>query len=115
MNETILLVEDEPALRQLMAGTLAGAGYEVHQARNGAEAAKVFARHGAAIDLVVTDLQMPHVDGTELIETLRERRRGLKVLCISGTAQPPQDVDAFIKKPFSREEFLAQVRAVLTR
>jgi DNA-binding response OmpR family regulator len=115
MKETILMVEDEPALRQLMAATLAGAGYEVHQARNGAEAVKVFARHGSAIDLVITDLQMPRVDGSELIETLREQRQTLKVLCISGKSQPPAGVDAFIKKPFSRDEFLAQVRAVLGR
>lgn len=115
MSETILVVEDEPALRQLMAGALTGAGYDVHQARNGAEATDLFLRHGIAIDLVVTDLQMPLVGGSQLIETLRGWRQSLKVLCISGIAQAPTGVDAFIKKPFSREEFLSQVRALLAR
>jgi DNA-binding response OmpR family regulator len=115
-NETILIVEDEPALRQLMAGTLSGAGYEVHQARNGAEATAVFARHGAAIDLVITDVQMPYIDGAALVETLRAQRKSLKILCISGTAQAaPAGADAFIKKPFSRDEFLAQIRELLVR
>lgn len=112
MNETILVVEDEPALRQLMAGALTGAGYDVHQARNGAEAVDLFVRHGIAIDLVITDLEMPFVDGTELIETLRAKRRSLKVLIVSGT-KAPAGVDAFIAKPFSRDTLLARVRAVL--
>lgn len=116
MNETILVVEDEPALRQLIAGALAGEGYRVYEARNGAEAVSVFEDHGTDIDLVITDLQMPYLDGEGVIETLRERRRTLKVLCISGTRGAPPGVDAvFMAKPFSRDVFLAKVRAVLAR
>lgn len=113
MSETILVVDDEPALRQLIAGALAGAGYQVHQAWNGAEAVSVFEKLGTDLDLVITDLQMPYLDGSGLIDTLRERRRTLKVLCISGTREAPPGVDAFIAKPFSRDVFLAKVRAVL--
>lgn len=114
MSETILVVEDEPALRQLVAGALAAQGYCVHQARNGAEATEVFNRHGTAIDLVITDLEMPYVDGRALIDALRDRRKSLKVLCISGSKQPPPPgADAFIAKPFVRDTLLTQVRALL--
>jgi DNA-binding response OmpR family regulator len=115
MPETILVVEDEPTLCQLLAGALSVAGYRVHQARNGVEATAVFARHGPAIDLVITDVKMPYVDGPQLIQVLRERRRNLKVLCISGTGEVPSDADGFIAKPFSRDSLLNQVRAVLAR
>jgi len=115
MAETILVVEDEPTLCQLLAGALSIAGYRVHQARNGVEATAVFARHGAAIDLVITDLRMPHVDGPQLIQELRERRQNLKVLCISGAGQPPPDADGFIAKPFSRDSLLTHVRTLLER
>jgi two-component system cell cycle sensor histidine kinase/response regulator CckA len=115
MSETILVVEDEPAFRQLLAGALSRAGYRVHEARNGAEATSLFAQYGTAIDLVITDLQMPYVDGPALIAALRGVRKSLKVLCISGTGQAPPGVDGFIGKPFSREELLSKVQAVLAR
>ena len=115
MAETILVVEDEPTLCQLLAGALSCAGYRVHQARDGDEATAVFAQHGPAIDLLITDLQMPYLDGSQLIQVLRERRQTLKVLCISGIGQPPANADGFIAKPFSRDCLLAQVRAILAR
>jgi DNA-binding response OmpR family regulator len=115
MPETILVVEDEPTLCQLLAGALSVAGYRVHQARNGVEATALFAHHGRAIDLVITDVRMPYLDGPQLIQVLRERRQNLKVLCISGTGEVPRDADGFIAKPFSRDSLLAQVRAILAR
>jgi DNA-binding response OmpR family regulator len=115
MTETILVVEDEPTLCQLLAGALSCAGYRVHQARDGDEATAVFAQHGPAIDLVITDLQMPYLNGPQLIQVLREQRQSLKVLCISGIGQPPANADGFIAKPFSRDSLLTQVRAILAR
>ena len=115
MAETILVVEDEPTLCQLLAGALSVAGYRVHQARDGNEATTVFAEHETAIDLLITDLELPHLDGSQLIHRLRQRRRDLKVLCISGIGQPPAGADGFIAKPFSRESLLTQVRALLAR
>jgi two-component system, cell cycle sensor histidine kinase and response regulator CckA len=115
--ETILLVEDEPAVRQLFAQALSRAGYVVHEARNGQEAMKVFEQHGDAIDLLLTDMRMPYMTGAELAHQLRGRRRTLKLLCISGY---PGQLDAdlatdFLAKPFSREELLKKVREVLDR
>jgi two-component system cell cycle sensor histidine kinase/response regulator CckA len=115
MTETILVVEDEPTLCQLLAGALSVAGYRVHQARDGDEATAVFAQHGPEIDLLITDLQMPYLSGFQLIRVLRERRQGLKVLCISWSGEPPADADGFIAKPFSRDSLLTEVRAILAR
>lgn len=115
--ETILLVEDEPAVRQLFAQALMRAGYTVHEARNGQEAMKLFDQHGDSIDMLLTDMRMPYMGGGELAHQLRGRRRTLKLLCISGY---PGNLDAdlasdFLAKPFSRDELLKKVREVLDR
>jgi CheY-like chemotaxis protein len=115
--ETILLVEDEPAVRQLFAAALKRAGYSVHEARNGQEAIKVFDQHGDTIDLLLTDMRMPYMGGAELAHQLRARRRTLKLLCISGY---PGNLDAelaidFLAKPFSRDDLLKKVREVLDK
>jgi len=116
-RETILLVEDEPAVRQLFAQALTRAGYHVHEARNGQEAMKVFDQHGDAIDMLLTDMRMPYMGGAELAHQLRARRQSLKLLCISGY---PGNLDAdlagdFLAKPFSRDDLLKKVREVLDR
>lgn len=115
--ETILLVEDEPAVRQLFAVALTRAGYKVHEARNGQEAIKIFDQHGDTIDLLLTDMRMPYMGGAELAHQLRGRRRTLKLLCISGY---PGSLDEelahdFLAKPFSRDDLLRKVREVLDR
>ncbi len=115
--ETILLVEDEPAVRQLFAQALTRAGYSVYEARNGQEAMRVFDQHGESIDLLLTDMRMPYMGGAELAHHLRARRRTLKLLCISGY---PGNLDAelaidFLAKPFSREDLLRKVREVLDK
>ena len=115
--ETILLVEDEPAVRQLFAQALTRAGYRVHEARNGQEEMKIFDQQGDGIDLLLTDMRMPYMGGAELAHQLRGRRRTLKLLCISGY---PGSLDAdlatdFLAKPFSRDDLLKKVREVLDR
>jgi CheY-like chemotaxis protein len=116
-RETILLVEDEPAVRQLFAHALAKAGYRVYEARNGQEALKVFDQHGDQIDLLLTDVRMPYMGGIELAQHLRARRRTLKLLCVSGyPGGPDGDLAAdFLAKPFSRDDLLAKIREVLDR
>ena len=115
--ETILLVEDEPAVRQLFAQALTRAGYSVYEARNGQEAMKLFDQHGESIDMLLTDMRMPYMGGAELAHHLRGRRRSLKLLCISGY---PGNLDAelaidFLAKPFSRDDLLKKVREVLDK
>jgi two-component system cell cycle sensor histidine kinase/response regulator CckA len=116
-RETILLVEDEPAVRQLFAQALTRAGYRVYEARNGQEALKVFDQHGDTIDLLLTDIRMPFMGGTELAQQLRARRQTLKLLCVSGYSGGPQSdlTSDFLAKPFSRDDLLAKVREVLDR
>ena len=115
--ETILLVEDEPAVRQLFAQALKREGYAVHEARNGQEAMKVFDKHGDSIDMLLTDMRMPYMGGAELAHQLRARRRTLKLLCISGYAgNLDADLSAdFLAKPFSRDDLLKKVREVLDK
>jgi CheY-like chemotaxis protein len=115
--ETILLVEDEPAVRQLFAHALTRAGYAVFEARNGQEAMKVFDEHGDRIDMLLTDMRMPYMGGAELAHHLRGRRRTLKLLCISGYPGKLDDDIAFdfLAKPFSRDDLLKKVREVLDR
>jgi two-component system, cell cycle sensor histidine kinase and response regulator CckA len=115
--ETILLVEDEPAVRQLFAQALKRAGYSVYEARNGQEAMKLFDQYGESIDMLLTDMRMPYMGGAELAHHLRGRRRSLKLLCISGY---PGNLDAelaidFLAKPFSRDDLLKKVREVLDK
>lgn len=115
-RETILLVEDEPAVRQLFALALVRAGYRVHETRNGLEALDVFDRHGESIDLLLTDIRMPLMGGAELTRQLRAKRPALKLLCISGYAGDQYDPAAdFLAKPFSRTELLAKLREILDR
>jgi CheY-like chemotaxis protein len=115
-RETILLVEDEPAVRQLFAVALTRAGYRVYEARNGQEALKVFDQYGDAIDLLLTDMRMPFMGGGELAQHLRGRRKTLKLICISGyPGAADLDTADFLAKPFSREDLLAKVREVLDR
>jgi CheY-like chemotaxis protein len=117
LRETILLVEDEPAVRQLFMLALTRAGYRVYEARNGQEALKMFDQHGDSIDLLLTDLRMPYMGGAELAQHLRARRKSLKLIAISGYAgTTEQDLEAdFLAKPFSRDDLLAKVREVLDR
>ena len=116
-RETILLVEDEPAVRQLFAQALVRAGYKVHEARNGREALEVFDQHGDSVDLLLTDMRMPFMGGAELASQLRTRRGTLKLLCISGYAggHELEFSGDFLAKPFSRDQLLAKVREILDR
>ena len=115
-QETILLVEDEPAVRQLFAAALTRAGYTVFEARNGEEAITLFEQHAADIDLLLTDMRMPFMGGAELAKELRGRKAALKLICISGYPGALEtEAGDFLAKPFSRDEMLRKVRAVLDR
>jgi two-component system, cell cycle sensor histidine kinase and response regulator CckA len=116
-QETILLVEDEPAVRQLFSMALSRAGYKVFEARNGEEAMKVFDQHSEAIDVVLTDVRMPYMNGAILAKQLRSRKEDLKMICISGCGGSTAKAVAsdFLAKPFSRDEMLKKVREVLDR
>jgi two-component system cell cycle sensor histidine kinase/response regulator CckA len=115
-RRTILLAEDEPAVRRGLADAHERAGYTVAQARNGEEAAARFKAHGDSIDLLLTDLRMPIMGGADLVRQLRATAPGLKVICVSGypgARTDPAITKHFLAKPFSRAELLDKVREVL--
>lgn len=107
---TVLVVEDEPALRGLIQRMLVGAGYEVLEARNGAEALRGYRPEG--VDVVITDVHMPWVDGVSLVHQLWARGNAPRLLVMSArrleSPLPPGAV--FLRKPFTREELLDHVR-----
>ncbi len=116
-SETILLVEDEPAVRALFLQALRQAGYTVLEARNGQEAIDVFDRIHGEIDLLLTDIRMPVIGGSELAARLLARRPNLRLLYISGYAAKVEigPNAALLQKPFVRADLLRAVRSLLDR
>jgi two-component system, cell cycle sensor histidine kinase and response regulator CckA len=111
---TVLVVDDEPAVREITRRLLERSGFDVRVATNGAEALREWERDPAAVDLVLTDLAMPGMDGRTLIGRLRERDPSVRVLCMSGFAGPDgMRDDAVLEKPFTVAELLARVREAL--
>ncbi len=118
--ETILLVEDNEALRVLTMRVLAEAGYNVLAAEGGAEALAVARQHPGTIALVLTDIVMPQLSGRKLAEELARMRPAIKVLYMSGFTDDAivrhgilQDAVEFISKPFTAHELTRRVRQVL--
>lgn len=120
-NETILLVEDEAAVRSLMQSLLERHGYRVHVAESAAAAVKLWPEHRAGINLLITDIITPGgISGCELADRLRADKPGLKVVYCSGHTDevlgkdsPLRDNPNFLNKPFELHKFLQQVRACL--
>jgi CheY-like chemotaxis protein len=120
--ETVLVVEDESELRQLAVRILTHSGFRVLEASNGDEAERVFAQHGGAVDVVLTDVIMPVCGGPELVRRLHAHSPGLRVVYMSGytdqTAAHSLGINSgvpFIQKPFTSAEFVRAVRDVLDR
>jgi CheY-like chemotaxis protein len=111
---TILLADDEPAIRSLIGAALSAEGYRVLEAKNGYEALQVFDKRGADIDLLITDMCMPYIGGTELIAALQARRASLKCLCISAYEVDAQLGLPLLRKPFSNHELIRIVQDVLS-
>ena len=108
----ILVVDDDPEVREILAETLVEFGYGVTQAGSGEEALPVLEAR-PDIDLVITDVRMPGMSGLELVEQARARRVGLKVIVISGYFLPQPIAVRFLKKPFHMQELASAVRAEL--
>jgi two-component system, cell cycle sensor histidine kinase and response regulator CckA len=120
-GETILLVEDEPLIRELSRDMLERQGYRVILASNAKEAEQIGGNAGS-FDLLITDAVMPNITGAELARRLRTSHPGLKVLFISGYADDPPERDentaegaAFLQKPFSADSLGRKIRQMLSR
>lgn len=119
-TETILLVEDEDSVRQLVRDTLASKGYHVLEGDNGEAGMAAAAAHRGRIDLVITDVVMPGMGGREMIKQLGETRPETKVLYLSGYTEDAIMSDgsietgtAFLQKPFTLQSLSRKVREVL--
>jgi hypothetical protein len=118
-SETLLLVDDEDGVRTLIAAVLKTNGYDVLEAPNGVAALAVYEKNAHKVDLVLTDVVMPQMDGLELGRQLAERSRELKLLYMSGyrdTAIASANGElphAFLLKPFTMDTLLDKVREVL--
>jgi two-component system, cell cycle sensor histidine kinase and response regulator CckA len=113
-SETILVLEDEAAVRGLAARTLRRAGYHVLVAANGAEALTVCRDWTGQIDLALSDRMLPYMSGPEVVQTLRAKRPHLRVVFMSGYADESFTKGAlFIQKPFRSAELLRIVRQAL--
>jgi CheY-like chemotaxis protein len=118
-TETLLLVEDDSLLRSLLGPVLRSCGYTVLEAADGREALAVSERHPGAIDLLISDVVMPHVGGRELAARLVAARPQMRVLFLSGYAAeglvPPGVQASFLQKPFASTSLAHKIRQVLDR
>ena len=119
-TETVLVVEDEDTIRQLVVRMLKDLGYDVMHARHGGAALEICARYSGTIHLVISDVVMPHVDGPEMLRRLRQLRQDFKALYMSGYTEgrladsSPDHADTpVLAKPFSKEDLAIKVREVL--
>ena len=121
-SETILLVEDEDAVRRASAEFLTLHGYTVLEARDGLDALAVAKDYGSTIHLVVTDVVMPNISGGQLAKELKSRRPEAKVLFVSGYAgkivmeHKAVNLETnFLQKPFTLKQLSSKIREALTQ
>ena len=120
-KETVLLAEDEPLVRSMVATVLRDRGYEVLEASNGDEALRMVQKHGGeGIELLLTDVVMPQMNGPELAEQLQATHPNIKVLFTSGyPGDPASEIDIFptvaefLPKPYMPDTVALKVREVL--
>jgi PAS domain S-box-containing protein len=121
-TETVMIVEDEEAVRHLLAQGLRNYGFTVMTARDGADALHLVRDRAAQIDLLVTDVVMPNMSGRDLADRLRNEFAGLKVLFMSGYTDDTllrhgvyEARESFLQKPFVLRAFASKVREILDR
>jgi PAS domain S-box-containing protein len=117
-SETILLVDDEEGVRKLVFAVLKSNGYDVLEAANGVSALAAYEKNGHKVDMVLTDVVMPQMNGFELGRQINERAPGVKILYMSGYRDNAIGAGgdtprAFLHKPFTPDVLLSKVREVL--
>ncbi|WP_424813433.1 response regulator [Roseococcus sp. YIM B11640] len=113
-EKTILFVEDELIISMVGSAMIADLGYTVLQASSGAEALRLLDER--PVDLLITDLSMPGMDGAELARIARDRQPGLPVLVATGYSELPSGLDAnlsFLRKPYEKSRLQAAIQKAL--
>ncbi|HYN44247.1 MAG TPA: ATP-binding protein, partial [Thermoanaerobaculia bacterium] len=120
LEGTVLLAEDEPAVRMLVREALVRGGFRVLEAEDGEEALAVSRGHDGVVDLLLTDVVMPNLGGKELAACLLVERPGIRVLFMSGYPNDARELGALagstgdlLRKPFSLKELVERARAAL--
>jgi PAS domain S-box-containing protein len=121
-GEQLLLVDDELAVLEMTKETLETFQYRVLMATNGAEAASLYRQHRDEIDVVITDLMMPVMDGAALVRSLRSTSPQVKIICVSGLASESKltevdksTISAFLHKPYTTKQLLTALKEVLSQ
>ena len=121
-RETGLLVEDEEAIRTMLSQSLRNLGYTILEASDGVSALQVFADYGKAVHLLVSDVVMPRMSGTDLYDRLRAQKPELKALFMSGypreviSARVVRDEEMeLLAKPFTVQTLVSRIREILDR
>ena len=116
-SETILIAEDEPTVRQFLASLLTSQGYSVLTACDGLEALQVARNHEGRIDLLLSDVVMPRMNGIELAQHLRGEIDHLKILLVTGYSENQVALrevgDAYLQKPFGPQVLTKCLRSLL--
>ena len=118
---TVLVVDDEPDLRQVVRRTLETEGFQVEEAADGESALRLVQARAEPFELVLTDLSMPVIDGRQLSETLARYRPGVALLCMSGDPDAVPHVELsdtpvrVLLKPFSADDLYHAVRDAISR
>lgn len=118
-GEIILVVDDEPMVLSFLTGTLSRSGYRVMQAESGAQALRLCRDRGNSIDLILTDVVMPELDGRQLVDAIRGLGMEPRALFMSGYARDVAEQRGitdwvhFIQKPFTPVQLTEKVRDVL--
>ncbi|MBE9228996.1 response regulator [Phormidium sp. LEGE 05292] len=119
-GETILIVDDEAAIREIIQNSLEAYGYQTLTATNGVEAISLYTQHPQDINVVIVDMMMPTMDGSMAIRTLKAINSQVKIVAISGLVTGDKlsestgvDIDAFLTKPFTAKDLLITLNQVL--
>jgi two-component system cell cycle sensor histidine kinase/response regulator CckA len=119
-GETVLVVDDEPLIRQIAEETLETFGYRVLLASDGADAVALYARHQPDIAVVLTDMMMPVMDGTVLIQELKKRNPDVHIICAGGLIAEAMEANvnetcirSFLAKPYTTASLLTAIRDAL--
>jgi len=118
---TVLVVDDEPPVRQFLRRTLEAEGFQVEEAHDGESALRLIQARTEPFDLVLTDLSMPQIDGRQVSETLRRYRPSVAVLCMSADPDAVPYIESsdtpvrVLLKPFTPDDLYHAVRDAITR
>lgn len=113
-KQIVLLAEDANEIRHMVTEVLCRNGYRVLEAGDGLEALEISDSFTGAIDILITDLEMPRLGGLDLIRTLKQRRLGTRVLAISGWTDAVLDSGtALLQKPFTPAELLRKLGGIV--